>query len=96
MTKMQRRIGLTEKRMTILRWMAIGKTNEEIGVILGVSPLTVKNVVRTLGAAYGCCGAGLRLRIVMCALVAGDLRLEEFRREFEGCTRNAGRVDRNL
>lgn len=37
----QRR-GLTRREAEVLRWLAIGKTNPEIGIILGISRLTVK------------------------------------------------------
>ncbi|CAG4882389.1 Transcriptional regulator EpsA [Georgfuchsia toluolica] len=34
---------LTERESEILRWVSNGKTNYEIGIILGISPFTVKN-----------------------------------------------------
>ncbi|MFZ2629233.1 MAG: XrtB/PEP-CTERM-associated transcriptional regulator EpsA [Rugosibacter sp.] len=34
---------LSERESEILRWVSNGKTNYEIGVILGISPFTVKN-----------------------------------------------------
>ena len=39
---------LTEREREILRWIHIGKSNIEIGAILGISPLTVKNHVQKI------------------------------------------------
>jgi DNA-binding CsgD family transcriptional regulator len=39
------RQGLTRREADVLRWLTIGKTNPEIGIILGISPLTVKTHV---------------------------------------------------
>lgn len=48
-----RTLGLTPRQAEVLHWVAQGKTNPEIGVILGVSALTVKkhleSVFHTLG-----------------------------------------------
>ena len=35
--------GLSEREIQILRWVRDGKSNQEIGAILSISPLTVKN-----------------------------------------------------
>jgi transcriptional regulator EpsA len=47
--------GITERERQILRWMREGKRNQEIGVLLEISALTVKNhvqkILRKLGAA---------------------------------------------
>ncbi len=40
-----RAAGLTAREAEVLGWVASGKTNPEIGVILGISPLTVKKHV---------------------------------------------------
>lgn len=40
----QRR-GLTRREADVLRWLTIGKTNPEIGIILRISRLTVKTHV---------------------------------------------------
>jgi transcriptional regulator EpsA len=40
--------GLTEREREILRWIYFGKSNFEIGAILGISPLTVKNHVQKI------------------------------------------------
>ena len=39
------RSGLTPREAEVLRWLTIGKTNPEIGIILGISRLTVKTHV---------------------------------------------------
>lgn len=39
---------LTVREQEILRWIYLGKTNIEIGMILGISPLTVKNHVQKI------------------------------------------------
>lgn len=35
-------LGLTRRETTVLVWVAAGKTNVEIGFILGISPRTVQ------------------------------------------------------
>jgi len=35
--------GLSDREIQILRWVRDGKSNQEIGAILSISPLTVKN-----------------------------------------------------
>ena len=35
--------ALSAREVEVLRWLALGKSNPEIGLILGLSPLTVKN-----------------------------------------------------
>lgn len=39
---------LTVREREILRWIYLGKSNAEIGAILGISPLTVKNHVQKI------------------------------------------------
>jgi transcriptional regulator EpsA len=39
---------LTPREQEILRWIAIGKSNFEVGAILNISPLTVKNHVQKI------------------------------------------------
>jgi DNA-binding CsgD family transcriptional regulator len=39
---------LTERERQVLKWISIGKTNWEIGKILGISEFTVKNHVQNL------------------------------------------------
>jgi DNA-binding CsgD family transcriptional regulator len=40
--------ALTPREQEILRWICLGKSNGEIGAILNISPLTVKNHVQKL------------------------------------------------
>ena len=46
--------GLTFRELTILRLMVTGKSNKEIGAVLGISSLTVNkhvaNILRKMGA----------------------------------------------
>jgi transcriptional regulator EpsA len=44
----QRVDPLTAREKEILRWIHLGKSNFEIGTILGISPLTVKNHVQKI------------------------------------------------
>jgi transcriptional regulator EpsA len=39
---------VTEREVEILRWVREGKSNQEIGMILSISPLTVKNHVQKI------------------------------------------------
>ena len=47
--------GLTFRELTILRLMVTGKSNKEIGAVLGISALTVNkhvaNILRKMGAS---------------------------------------------
>ena len=47
--------GITGRETQILRWVRDGKSNQQIGEVLNISPLTVKNhiqkILRKLGAA---------------------------------------------
>lgn len=47
------RLGLTEREGEVLHWLAEGKSNPEIGVILGVSPRTVGKHVEHIYAKLG-------------------------------------------
>lgn len=40
--------NLSERESEILAWVALGKTNAEIGSILGISAFTVKNHVQRI------------------------------------------------
>lgn len=40
--------GLTQREGEIMKWVAAGKTNEIIGVILNISPFTVKNHLKRI------------------------------------------------
>jgi len=61
---------LTSREQEILRWIHVGKSNIEIGAILGISPLTVKNhvqkILRKLNVQNRAqaVGRGLALRIL--------------------------------
>jgi transcriptional regulator EpsA len=61
---------LTAREQEILRWIHMGKSNIEIGAILGISPLTVKNhvqkILRKLNVQNRAqaVGRGLALRIL--------------------------------
>lgn len=61
---------LTPREQEILRWIHLGKSNIEIGTILGISPLTVKNhvqkILRKLNVQNRAqaVGRGLALRIL--------------------------------
>ena len=61
---------LTLREQEILRWIHLGKSNIEIGAILGISPLTVKNhvqkILRKLNVQNRtqAVGKGLALRIL--------------------------------
>ncbi|MBD1598911.1 response regulator [Pseudomonas typographi] len=39
--RLARRFALTERELQVLRWVACGKTNKDVGDILGLSPRTV-------------------------------------------------------
>ena len=61
---------LTEREREILRWIHLGKSNPEIGTILQISPLTVKNhvqkILRKLNVQNrtGAVGKALALRLL--------------------------------
>jgi transcriptional regulator EpsA len=61
---------ITEREQEILKWIHLGKSNIEIGAILGISPLTVKNhvqkILRKLNVQNRAqaVGKGLALRII--------------------------------
>jgi DNA-binding CsgD family transcriptional regulator len=60
------RIGLTRREIEVSAWMVEGKTNAEIGQILGIHPLTVKkhveHIFQKLGVENRTAAAGLVLR----------------------------------
>lgn len=61
---------LTSREQEVLKWIQLGKSNIEIGAILGISPLTVKNHVQKLLRKLNvqnraqAVGKGLALRIL--------------------------------
>lgn len=69
---------ITRRRREILSWMARGKTNVEIGEILGRSPLTIKHHVGQIYLIYGCPN---RMSAVLRAIARGDIP-ESIVREF--------------
>ena len=52
---------LSQREIQVLRWLREGKSNDEIGRILGISPLTVKNHLQRL---YRVLGVGNRAHAV--------------------------------
>jgi DNA-binding CsgD family transcriptional regulator len=60
-----RRLGLTPREAEVLYWISEGKSNPEIGIILGNSPRTVAKQVESILAKLGVenrAGAMLRAR----------------------------------
>lgn len=63
---------LTQREHEVLKWVYLGKSNLEIGMILGISPLTVKNhvqeILRRLDVQNRtqAVGKALKLRILVC------------------------------
>lgn len=47
------KLGLTAREAEVLHWIAEGKTNPEIAVILGISPRTVTTHVESIFAKLG-------------------------------------------
>lgn len=41
-------LPLSDRESDIVRWVAAGKTNEEIGLVMNISPFTVKNHLRRI------------------------------------------------
>ncbi|HZY95638.1 MAG TPA: helix-turn-helix transcriptional regulator [Candidatus Cybelea sp.] len=46
-------VRLGERHLAVLRLVAEGKTNKEIGAVRGISALTARNVVRELLRRFG-------------------------------------------
>lgn len=65
--------ALTERRREILHWLALGKSDDEIGAILGIGERTVREHLDALAKHYGVHGTNKRLRIVVQAIADGDL-----------------------
>jgi transcriptional regulator EpsA len=52
----RRRMGeISEREQDIMDWVQVGKTNEEIGLILGISPNTVKNHLKRIFQKMNVC-----------------------------------------
>lgn len=66
---LQTRLGLTPRTAEVLYWIANGKTNKEIGEILGLSPRTVnkhlEQIYPELGVENRTAAAGVALRILV-------------------------------
>ena len=50
----QRRFGLAPREAEVLGWVAQGKTNAEVAIILGLAPGTVKFYVERILGKLGC------------------------------------------
>lgn len=59
------KLGLTRREAEVLRWVAEGKSNAEVGVILGISALTVKKHLENI---FGKLGVENRTMAVVIAL----------------------------
>ena len=82
---------LTKRERDVIRWSAEGKTVEDIGAILGISPHTVgehlKNIRRKLGTLNAAHTVAVAIRL-------GELEIErtielEFERELASASRLA-------
>jgi DNA-binding CsgD family transcriptional regulator len=62
--------GLTARERQVLEWLAQGKTNPEIGLILGISSRTVQKHAERL---YRKLGVETRLAAAMCLMERGSL-----------------------
>ncbi|GAA0680825.1 hypothetical protein GCM10009104_01600 [Marinobacterium maritimum] len=66
---LQTQLGITASAAEVLYWIANGKTNQEIGKILGMSPRTVnkhlEQVYPALGVENRTAAAGVALRIMV-------------------------------
>jgi two-component system, NarL family, response regulator LiaR len=68
------RVGLTAREVEVLKLAAKGKTNKEIGILLQLSPLSVKSCLSTL---FSKLGAGSRTEAVIIGLRSGFLSLKD-------------------
>lgn len=66
---------LTERQREILRWLSLGKSNDEIAMILGIGERTVREHLDTLAKRYCVHGTNKRLLIVVQAIANGDLAI---------------------
>jgi DNA-binding NarL/FixJ family response regulator len=78
---------LTDRRRQVLHWAALGKSNEEIGAILGISRYTVKNHMSALCDHFKV-ESGVshtsRTQCVVMGLLTGLISLEELRHDLKG------------
>ena len=75
----QRGLPASARMRDVLYWAALGKTNAEIGEILGISEHTVRNHFRDLAARYSAHGTNSRTMIVAFAIARGDLPPEKLK-----------------
>jgi len=61
-------LGLTRRESEILLWVSQAKTNDEIGIILGISGLTVKKHVENISAKLG-----VNSRVALATIPLSDL-----------------------
>lgn len=64
------RIPLTERERECIRWMTEGKSDLDIGTILGISEKTVATHIQRVKQKFG---AHSRAQVIICALRQGDL-----------------------
>ena len=68
-------LEISTREADILRWVAAGKTNEEIGLIMGISPFTVKNHLQRIFRKLGVSNRAQAVqRILRHEQHSGDLR----------------------
>lgn len=66
-------ISPTPRQRELLRWLSLGKSNNEIAQIMQLSPATVKNHLAKLTKLYGINCENSRLLVVVFALVRDDI-----------------------
>lgn len=66
--------GLTEREITCLKWIAEGKSDWQIGIILSISAKTVNYHVENAKRKYG---VATRIQAVVAAIRSGDLKTTE-------------------
>lgn len=69
---LRRRFALTEREAEVLVWLAQGKTNAEIGLILGLSVATVKTHLLHVFGKLGCETRTAAARAALEAFALGD------------------------
>lgn len=70
---------ITARKREILRLLALGKSNKEIGRELGCSHLSVKNNLRVIFEIYD---VRNRVAAVLTAMARGDVEAQDVLREF--------------
>ena len=66
-------VKLTARRREVLHWLAMGKSNTEIGEIMGVTRFTIHTLINALKRYYGVNTTNTRMGIVMSAIVRDDI-----------------------